>query len=251
MRNRMLSAVSIFVVSLSGMSSAQAFEFDVNGMAIGMTADQVVARYQDLRPEGQYSFSKWKLPEGSEWVANGRTLYNDMSHPDDMEHERMEFAFTGLGSGNKLFAVRRGLTFKPSQRPTTESVYAAAVAKYGEPSDMSKADDDIWAIWKFSSLTGPAEKLDNYPACIGSTDFPVGLNDQTARKASLNAETCGLFIEVTVSGDPTGLAEELDMGMMNYLDLARDFDADNQDARQKIDAAKSRNTGAAAPAPEL
>ena len=174
-----------------------------------------------------------------------------MSHPDDMEHERMEFAFTGLGSGNKLFAVRRGLTFKPSQRPTTESVYAAAVAKYGEPSDMSKADDDIWAIWKFSSLTGPAEKLDNYPACIGSTDFPVGLNDQTARKASLNAETCGLFIEVTVSGDPTGLAEELDMGMMNYLDLVRDFDADNQDARQKIDAAKSRNTGAAAPAPEL
>ncbi|PYE40461.1 hypothetical protein DFI02_11624 [Rhizobium sp. PP-F2F-G20b] len=247
----MLSAVFICAVSLSGMSSAQAFEFDVNGMAIGMTADQVVARYQELRPEGQYSFSKWKLPEGSEWVANGRTLYNDLSHPDDMEHERMEFAFTGLGSGNKLFAVKRGLTFRPSQRPSTESVYAAAVAKYGEPSDMSKTDDDIWAIWKFLSLTGPAEKLENYPACIGSTDFPTGLNDHTARKAARDAKSCGLFIEVTVSGDQTGLAEELDMGMMNYLDLARDFDADNQDARQKIDAAKSRNTGAAAPAPEL
>lgn len=220
-------------------------------MAISMNADQVVARYRELRPEGQYSFSKWKLPEGSEWVANGRTLYNDMSHPDDMEQERMEFAFTGLGSGNKLFAVKRGLTFRPSQRPITESVYAAAVAKYGEPSGMSRADDDIWAIWKYSSLTGPAEKLDNYPACIGSTDFPTGLNDHTARKAARDAKSCGLFIEVTVRGDQTGLAEEPGMGMMNYLDLARDFDADNQDARQKIDAAKSRNTGAAAPAPEL
>ncbi|TCQ24846.1 hypothetical protein [Rhizobium sp. PP-CC-3G-465] len=246
-----MSAVLICLASFSATSAAHALEFDVNGMAIGMNADEVVARYQALRPEGQYSFSKWKLPEGSEWVANGRTLYNDMGHPDDMEHERMKFAFTGLGSGNKLFAVKRGLTFRPSQRPSTESVYAAAVAKYGEPSDMSKADGDIWAIWKFSSLESAAEKLDNYPACIGSTDFPVGLNDQTARKASLNAETCGLFIEVTVSGDPTGLAEELDTGMMNYLDLPRDFDADNQDVRQKINAAKSRSTSAAAPAPEL
>jgi hypothetical protein len=66
--------------------AGQAAEFDIAGMKLGMSADQVAARYQELRPEGQYSFSKWKLPEGSEWVANGRTLYNDLANPDDMEH---------------------------------------------------------------------------------------------------------------------------------------------------------------------
>lgn len=58
-------------------------------------------------------------------------------------------------------------------------------------------------------------------------------------------------IEFTVRGDQTGLANELNMGMMNHLDLAKDFDADNQDARKRIAAAKAKNTSEAAPAPQL
>ncbi|TCU13749.1 hypothetical protein EV132_111182 [Rhizobium sullae] len=230
---------------------AHAAEFDINGMKLGMNADQVIARFQELRPDAQYSFSRWKLPEGSEWVANGRTLYNDMSKPADMEHERMTFAFTGLGSGNKLFAVRRELKFRPSQRPSTESVYAAAVQKYGEPSVMGKSDTSIWAAWKFSSVEAPAEKLESPLGCIGTSDFPVGLDDHTAGKAEKSAAFCGLYVEFTVRGDQTGLANELDMGMMNHLDLAQDFEVDNQDARERIDAAKAKNTGSAAPAPQL
>lgn len=245
-----LGIISIALLCATIVTS-QAAEFDVNGMKLGMNADQVVARYQELRPQGQYSFSKWKLPEGSEWVANGRTLYNDITNPDDMEHERMQFAFTGLGSGNRLFAVHRELKFKPSQRPSTESVYAAVLQKYGEPSDMNKDDGHLWAAWKFNSIDGPAERLDSSPACISVSDFPVGLDDHMAQKAQRNAEFCGLYIEVTVRGDETGLANELEMGMINYLDLARDFDADNQDARRRIDAAKAKNASDAAPAPEL
>jgi len=111
---------------------AQAAEFDIAGMKLGMNADQIVARYQELRPEGQYSFSNWKLPEGSEWIANGRTLYNDLANPDDMEHERMQFAFTGLGSGNGLFAIQRDLKFRPSQRPSTVS------AIFGSPMNRAR-----------------------------------------------------------------------------------------------------------------
>ncbi len=225
--------------------------FDIAGMKLGMSADQVAARYQELRPEGQYSFSKWKLPEGSEWVANSRTLYNDVTNPDDMEHERYEFAFTGLGTANKLFAVRRQLKFRPSQRPSTESIYAASVKKYGEPSDINKDDTHVWAVWKFNSIDAPAEKLDSSPACISVSDFPVGLDDHMAQKAQRNAEFCGLYIEDTVRGDQTGLANDLEMGMINYLDLVRDFDADNQDARRRIDAAKAKNASDAAPVPEL
>ncbi|MCW8057498.1 hypothetical protein [Agrobacterium tumefaciens] len=248
MRNRIIPAVLICAASLT---AAHAAEFDINGMKLGMNGDQVVARYQELRPDGQYSFSRWKLPEGSEWVANGRTLYNDLGNPDDMEHERLNFAFTGLGSGNKLFAVRRELKFRPSQRPSTESVYAAAVQKYGKPSVMGKSDTSIWAAWKFSSVEAPAEKLESPLSCIGTSDFPVGLDDHTAGIAKKGAAFCGLYIEFTVRGDQTGLANELDMGMMNHLDLVRDFDADNQDARKRIDAAKAKNTGSAAPAPQL
>ena len=216
-----------------------------------MNADQVLARYQEVRREGQYSFTKWKLPEGSEWVANGRTLYNDPSRPNDMEHERMEFAFTGLGSGNELFAVQRQLKFRPSERPSTESVYAAALGKYGAPSDMVKTNTDIWAIWKFSSVDAPAEKLDSSPGCLSASDFPVGLDGHMARIAKKQGAECGLYIEFTVRGDETGLANELDVGLINYLDLARDFEADNQDARKKIDAAKAENSSAAAPVPNL
>lgn len=49
----------------------------------------------------------------------------------------------------------------------------------------------------------------------------------------------------------TGLATDLRMGMMNYLDLVQDFNTDNQDARKMIDAARAKNTSNAAPAPKL
>ncbi len=248
MRNKIIPALLIWSLFASGAGAA---EFDINGMKLGMNADQVIAKYQELRPDGQYSFSKWKLPEGSEWVANGTTLYNDLSRPDDMEHERMNFAFTGLGSGNKLFAVRRELKFRPSERPSTESVYAAAVQKYGEPSVMGKSETAIWAAWKFSAVDASADRLKSSRSCIGRSDFPVGLDDHTAKKAVTSAAFCGLYIEFAVHGDPTGLANDLDMGMMNHLDLARDFDTDNQDARKRIDTAKATNTKSAAPAPRL
>lgn len=248
MKTKFISAALICAASVSVASAA---EFDINGMKLGMNAEQVLARVQEARPEAEYRFTNWQLPEGSEWVANGRTLYNDLSRPDDMEHERMQFAFTGLGSGNKLFAVRRELKFRPSQRPSTESVYAAAVQKYGEPSVTGKSDTAIWAAWKFSSVDAPAEKLESSLGCIGTSDFPVGLDDHTAEKAKNSAAFCGLYIEFTVRGDQTGLANELDMGMMNHLDLAKDFDADNQDARKRIDAAKAKNASSAAPAPQL
>lgn len=231
---------------------AQAAEFDIAGMKLGMNADQIVARYQELRPEGQYSFSNWKLPEGSEWIANGRALYNDLANPNDMEHERMQFAFTGLGSGNGLFAIQRDLKFRPSQRPSTDSIYAAAVKKYGEPSDISKSDTVVWAAWKFNSIDdASAEKIGSLPGCLGGSDFPVGLDDHMAQKARKYAEHCGLYIEITVRGGETGLANEIQMGMINYLDLLHDFDADNEDARRKIDAAKAKNASDAAPVPEL
>lgn len=154
MKNIILAALILGTATVA----SHAAEFDINGMALGMNADQVVAKYEELRPNGQYSFSKWNLPEGTEWVANGRTLYNDLSRPDDMEHERMQFAFTGIGSGNKLFAVRRELKFRPSERPSTDAVYAAAVTKYGEPPYSKKSATEIWAIWKFSAVDAAAEK---------------------------------------------------------------------------------------------
>lgn len=249
--NQLKNIILTALLLSTAVAASHAAEFNINGMALGMNADQVVAKYQELRSDGQYSFSKWKLPEGTEWVSNGRTLYNDLSRPDDMEHERMEFAFTGVGSGNKLFAVRRELKFRPSERPSTDAVYAAAVTKYGEPSYSNKGGTDIWAIWKFNALEAPAEKLESSPGCIGTSDFPVGLDNHTAGKAKQTAAVCGLFIEFTVRGDQTGLATDLNMGMMNHLDLVRDFDVDNQDARKRIDAARVKNTSSAAPAPRL
>ncbi|MES5097840.1 hypothetical protein ABUK73_06385 [Agrobacterium sp. BA1120] len=247
MKNIILS----IVLSCTASAASHAAEFDINGMALGMNAEQVIARYDELRPDGQTRFSQWKLTEGSEWVANGRTLYNDLSRPDDMEHERMQFAFTGLGSGNKLFAVRRELRFRPSERPSTESVYAAAVQKYGEPSYLHKSETSISAAWKFKAAEARAEKLESPLGCVGTSDFPVALDEHTAGKGKESAAFCGLYIEFTVRGNQTGLASELDMGMMNHLDLVSDFDTDNQDARKRIDAARAKTLSSAAPAPKL
>ncbi|MBM7043599.1 hypothetical protein JTP94_00305 [Rhizobium lusitanum] len=249
MKTSLLTALTALL--LGGAAGSQAAEFDINGMALGMSADQVIAKFEEVRPDARYEFVKWKLPEGTEWVANGRTLYNDLANPDDMEHERMQFAFTGLGSGNKLFAATRELKFRPSQRPTTESVYAAAVQKYGEPSVTGKSATSIWAAWKFSADDAHAEKLASPMACIGTSDFPVGLDEFTAKKAKQSAGMCGIYIDFVVRGDQTGLANELEMKMMDHLHLTQDFDADNSDARQRIDAAKAKNVGNAAPAPKL
>ncbi|ENN89529.1 hypothetical protein RHSP_60552 [Rhizobium freirei PRF 81] len=249
MKTSLLTAITALL--LGGAAGSQAAEFDINGMALGMSADQVIAKFQEVRPDARYEFVKWKLPEGTEWVANGRTLYNDLANPDDMEHERMQFAFTGLGSGNKLFAASRELKFRPSQRPTTESVYAAAVQKFGEPSVTGKSATDIWAAWKFGADDARAEKLKSPIACIGTSDFPVGLDDFTAKKAKQSASMCGIYIDFVVRGDPTGLANELEMKMMDQLHLAQDFQADNSDARKRIDSAKAKNVGNAAPAPKL
>lgn len=98
--------------------------------------------------------------------------------------------------------------------------------KYGEPSYVNKDDTAIWAAWKFSSVDAPAEKLKSSLSCIGTSDSPVGLNDHTAGKAKKSASFCGLYIEFTVRGDQIGLANELDMGMMNHRDLVRDFETD-------------------------
>lgn len=243
--------LSVLYILATSASIAHATEFDLNGMKLGMNAEQVLAKVQELRPDAQYSFTKWKLPEGSEWVANGRTLYNDISRPDDMEHERMQFAFTGLGSGNKLFAVRRELKFRPSQRPTAESVYEAAVQKFGQPSYMDKGATGIWAAWKFNSKDAPAEKIDTSRGCVESNDLPVGLDDYTAGKAAKLADFCGIYVEFTVNANQTGLAEDLRMGMMNWLDLAQDFQADNDHARKMIDAARRKNASSAPPSPQL
>lgn len=246
-----ITLLTAMTALLLGAAGTQAAEIDINGMALGMSADQVIAKFQEARPDAQYEFVKWKLPEGTEWVANGRTLYNDLANPDDMEHERMQFAFSGLGSGNKLFAARREWKFRPSQRPTTESVYAAAVEKYGKPSVTGKDSTGIWAAWKFGSASSPAENLESPMACIGTSDFPVGLDEYTAKKAKQSGKMCGIYIDFVVRGDPAGLANELEMSMMDHLHLAQDFDADNQDARKRIDAARGKDVGNAAPAPKL
>ncbi|QND47704.1 hypothetical protein HB780_18705 [Rhizobium lusitanum] len=249
MKITLLAAMTAILVGRG--AEIRAAEFDINGMSLGMSADQVIARFQEIRPDAEYEFAKWKLPEGTEWVANGRTLYNDLANPDDMEHERMEFAFTGLGSGNKLFAAKRELKFRPSRRPTTESVYAAAVQKYGEPSVTGKSATGIWAAWKFGSAGSPAEKLESPLGCIGKSDFPAGLDDLTAGKARQSASTCGIYVDFVVRGDPVGLANELEMKLMDQLHLAQDFEADNSDARRRIDAARTKDVGNAAPAPKL
>jgi len=249
MKTAMIFAAS--AILLGSSVATHAAEININGMALGMSADQVIARFQEFRPDAQYEFNKWKLPEGTEWVANGRTLYNDLSNPDDMEHERMQFAFTGLGSGNKLFAASRELKFAPSKRPTTESAMAAAIKKFGEPSVTGKSGNDIWAAWKFDSADVPAQKIESPLACIGISDFPVGLDDHTAKRAKQTASTCGIYVEFDVRGDATGLATDLNVKMMDHLHLAQDFETDNADARRRIAAAKAKNANNSAPAPDL
>ncbi|MDO3432121.1 hypothetical protein QWJ46_05430 [Rhizobium sp. CBN3] len=143
------------------------------------------------------------------------------------------------------------MKFRPSQRPTTESVFAAAIQKFGEPSVTDKSGNDIWAAWKFGAEGATAEKLESPLGCIGTSDFPVGLDEFTAKKAKQAASMCGIYIDFVVRGDPTGLANELEMKMMDQLDLVHDFDADNADARKRIDAARAKNVGNAAAAPKL
>lgn len=240
----------IIATVLCAATTARAAEFDIAGMKLGMNADQVLARYNELRPEGRHRFTEWSRPGGTKWVANGETLYSDLSKPDDMEQERMSFVFTGVGSGNKLFSVQRQLQFRLSERPSTEAVYAAAVKKYGEPSYLSKSETNISASWKFDAIDGPAKKIDGPLSCMSTAT--VGLDDYTAKKAKeTGADFCGLYIQFSVDGDQTGIAKEIMMGMVNYLDLASDYEADIRDAQERLDAAKAKNTSEAAPVPEL
>ena len=110
------------LISMSAAGGALAKNFGISGMNIGMNADQVIARLLEMQPKTNYQFNKWKYEDGSQWVANGITVYNDMEHLDDSENDRFGFVFTSIGSGNKLFGIRRELRFKPSQQPTAKSI---------------------------------------------------------------------------------------------------------------------------------
>ncbi|MCD2175363.1 hypothetical protein [Rhizobium sp. C4] len=247
MRNTLLVSASFCALA----SLAQATDFGIADMTIGMSAGQIIAKYKEFRPQGEYQFTQWKLPDGSTWVANGRTLYNELSHPDDMEHERMEFAFTGLGSGNKLFAIRRDLKIKPSQRPSVEAVYQAAIQKYGNVSYVGNDRKNIWAVWKFNSLDGPAEKLTGQLGCIRGSAFPVGLDAQTVTEGKQLSAVCGLYIELHIEGDETGLATDVDSAIINRLNLVREAELDNSEANRRIEGVRTKNMNNAPPPPKL
>lgn len=244
MKFRIFSLVSLL---LAGVSTASAAEFDIAGMKIGSSADQVVEQVKSFKEGIEYRFNYWQLPEGSKWIANGGTLYNDMRNPDDIESERFNFAFTGLGSGNKLFGISRELKFRPSGRPAYKAVADAAIKKFGKPSYVSESNNDIWVYWKFTSKDAPAVPLESGLSCNTGSDIPSSLDE----RAQTMTEFCGLYVEMYVDGEETGLAERMQMSVVNYLDAAADFKADNDHAIKLINQAKQDNSANAAPVPQL
>ncbi|NKM36360.1 Ku protein [Rhizobium laguerreae] len=131
---------AIAALFLGGAAATQAAEIDINGMALGMSADQVIAKFQAARPEAQYEFVRWKLPEGTEWVANGRTLYNDLANPNDMEHERMFRRMrTVLIRPHGKVLIATTLNFDYEVRPSDEAFKDVAKVKVeDEMLDLAK-----------------------------------------------------------------------------------------------------------------
>lgn len=239
-----LRALSVAAILAASCSLAQAADFGMLGMNIGMGAGQVKERLLETYPEARHEFKHWQLPDGSEWIANGRSQHADWSNPGDSVVDAFNFAFTGVGSGNKLFAINRELRFKQSQRPSTQSVYDAAVEKFGPPSYSTGSTQTIHAAWKFTAKDLPADELKSMLSC---TRMPPSLSRMTVD----HADFCGLYVEVTVQGNNTGLASTMSMTIINHLDAAEDLARDDAYAQERLEAAKKDNLENAAPVPQL
>jgi hypothetical protein len=242
-----LKSLSIAAILIMSAHFANARDFDLAGMKLGATGEQIVEKLQSYKEGTSWDFNQWELPEGSKWIANGRAIYTDMTNPDDIEHERYAFAFTGIGSGNKLFAISREMHFRPSQRPNYKATIEAALQKFGKPSISEVRETNARLAWKFTDIKGDAVPLESELGCTTATGFPISLDEEVLEVEKV----CGLYIQMSIEGDETGLADKMIIDMFNYLDATKDAQADNAKARELINNAKAKNESEAAPVPQL
>lgn len=227
-------------------STAHAADFSISGITLGMTADEVMAKANELYNRAEMEFNKWEIDGGPSWAANGRLFYVDRSIPDKTERDEMEFAFTGIGSGNKLFAVNREYLFHVDRRPTTKSVYDVLEEKFGKPSKFSMDDrKNIWASWAYKDRETPAVDKEPYGNC---QKMPVSLDKRSAFETS---KICGLTIFFSASAGSNGLADGYRLTMTDYLNAEADFHADEKRKAELVDEARKAATEKAAAPPKL
>lgn len=228
------------------LSTAHAADFSISGIALGMTADEVMAKAGKLYHDPELKFNKWEIEGGPSWAANGTLFYVDRSIPDKTERDEIEFAFTGIGSGNTLFAVNREYLFHVDRKPTTGSIYEVLEKKFGKPSKFSTDDrKNIWASWSFMDREAPALDKAPYGNC---EKMPVSLDKHSALETS---KICGLTIFFSAQAGSNGLANGYRLTMTDYLNAAAAFHADEKRKAELVEEATKAATEKAAAPPDL
>jgi hypothetical protein len=225
-------------------STAHATDFSVSGIALGMTPAEVTSKANELHDKPELEFRNWKLEGGASWVANGDLFYVDRSIPDKTERDDMKFAFTGIGSGNKLFAFNREYLFNRDKQPTPESVYDVLQKKFGPPSKLSNSNRSIWATWAFKDRENPAVPKEPYGNC---EKMPVSLSSSDLETAKI----CGLSVFLSIQGNSSGLADGYRLTITDYLDAPANVAADQKRAKELVDQARSAARSSAAEPPKL
>ena len=140
---------------------------DVNGIQLGMTVDQALAKVKALYPNPTVmtvSYAKFEKTADKPWVHNivlqAVTAQN--------AQENLEVRFNDPPDDQRVFLVSRSLIFQQGKQTTLANMKAALLQKYGQP--RSSRSETL--IWSFDEQGNPLNdpKL-NGTDCSGAAVF--------------------------------------------------------------------------------
>jgi hypothetical protein len=121
---------------------------DINGIQLGMTNDQVLAKIKALYPAAQgttvqLSYFKFEKTADKPWV--NYVSVNVVPNPCAGQcQEQVTVVFNGPPDEPRVVSVTRSLGFEAGKRTTVANIKAALLQKYGQQPGFSNAQTMSW-----------------------------------------------------------------------------------------------------------
>jgi hypothetical protein len=141
---------------------------DVNGIQLGMTVDQALAKVKALYPNPAnmtVSYVKFEKTAEKPWVQD---IVLGAANPQNNAEEHLDVRFNDPPDEQRVIFVSRSLTFQQGKQTTLANMRAALLQKYGQP--RSSISETL--IWSFDEQGNPVTdpKL-NATNCSGAAQY--------------------------------------------------------------------------------
>jgi|HubBroStandDraft_4_1064222.scaffolds.fasta_scaffold83165_2 hypothetical protein len=123
---------------------------DVNGIQLGMTNDQVLAKIKALYPAAQgtaivLDYFKFEKTADKPWLQNVHVVVTPQPCGGACQEE-VRIQFNGPPDDPRVISVTRSLGIQEGKRTTVANIKAALLQKYGQPSSPGTAQTLNWIL---------------------------------------------------------------------------------------------------------